>query len=303
MSKEIVLALGGGGAKGHAHIGVIRVLERAGFKIRAMAGTSAGGLWGSFYAAGYDPDQIQAAMHSADRESLYTRHPDDGPAIMGLAGVEQLIKGVLGGKTFNDLRLPFAVTAVDINTAEEIVLQEGPVLEAVLATIAVPGIFPPRWLDGRLLIDGGILDPVPVAPARRLAPDLPVVAVVLSPPVDEWINPRPPRLLDSLPFLATYLARLRIAKALNIFVRSVDIGGAMLTDLRLRVDRPEVIIRPEVPHIGLLDDVDIDEVVRLGERAGERALPLLERSCSWQAHLRRRLGLDHRPYATGFRIL
>jgi NTE family protein len=174
---------------------------------------------------------------------------------------------------------------VDLETAQRVVLQTGRVLDAILATIAVPGIFPPKMLNGHLLIDGGVLDPVPVALARALAPGIPVVAVVLSPPISEWRNPVKPRLLNSLPFLGDYIARSRVAQALNIFMRSVDIGGALLTEQLLQIEQPEVIIRPAVPQIGLLDDVDISEVARIGERAVDKALPDLLRAVSWKGKI------------------
>jgi NTE family protein len=187
------------------------------------------------------------------------------------------------------LRLPFAVTAVDLDTAQLIILSSGRLVDAILATIAVPGVFPPRIMGQRVLIDGGVIDPVPVTLARSLAPELPVVAVVLSPPIDEWVQPTPPRLLNSLPFLSTYLSRMRVAKALNVFLRSVDIGGAMLTELRLELDRPEVIIRPPVPHIGLMDDVDVGEVALLGQVGAEKELEKLNRAVGWRARVSRKL--------------
>ncbi len=287
--NEIVLALGGGGVKGHAHIGVLRVLEREGFRIRAIAGTSAGGLWGSLYAAGLSPDEIEAHMLAADRSGLYQRRVGDGPAFLGLSGVHRMLSQTLGECTFEELRLPFGVTAVDLNSARPVNILEGGVVEAVMATIAVPGVFPPVSWNGYQLIDGGVVNPVPVALARRLAPGLPVVAVVLSPPLSEWERSLHPRLLGSLPFVSQYLGRLRIAQAMNIFLRSVDIGGAMLTDLRLQLEKPEVIVRPAVPQIGLLDAVDVSAVARLGEEAAEAALPEIRRALSWQARLGRRL--------------
>jgi NTE family protein len=299
---DLALALGGGGAKGIAHVGVLRALERAGYRVGAIAGTSAGGLYGAFYAAGYTPDEIENHLCETDYGRLYGRQPGEGPAMLGLSSVHRLIQSQLGDRTFADLRLPFAVTAVDLNNAELLALKSGDLCEALMATIAVPGIFPPKVLGGRMLIDGGVLDPVPVGLARSLAPRLPVVAVVLSPPITDWVSRnRSPRLLNSLPFLAQYLGRLRIAQALNIFLRSVDMGGAMLTDLRLQLDQPEVIIRPDVAQVGLLDVVSVPDLIRLGEQAAERALPQLRRAVEWPArithHLRRMMppGKFHFP--------
>jgi len=170
-----------------------------------------------------------------------------------------------------------------------VVLRQGKVVDAVLATIAVPGVFPPAYWRGQVLVDGGVLDPVPVMVARSLAPGLPVVAVVLSPPLSGWSGSHRPRLFESLPFLAKYFTRLRVAQAFNIFVRSIDIGGAMLTELRLQVEQPDVIIRPAVSHIGLLDKVDVHEVARLGEEAALRALPAVRRAAGWRGWLARRM--------------
>ncbi len=286
---DITLALGGGGVKGNAHIGVLRVLEQSGIHVRGLAGTSAGGLWGALYAAGYHPDEIEEIFRSVDPTTIYHRRPGEGPSWLGLSGIYGILLKNLGDKTFKDLVLPFAVTAVDIDRAEQVILKQGRVMDAVLATIAVPGVFSPVTRDGRTLIDGGVLDPVPVALARSLAPELPVVAVVLSPPLNEWGGPVRPRLLNSLPFLANYIARMRITQATNIFLRSIDIGGAMLTELRLKVDKPDVIIRPAVPQIGLLDQVDIGEVARLGELAAEAALPEIQKAVSWRGWLGRRV--------------
>lgn len=293
---DIALALGGGGVKGNAHIGVLRVLDREGFKIRALSGTSAGGLWGGLYAAGFSPDAIEAQMAALDA-SIYARQSGDGPAMMGLSGVRTMLEEALGDRMIEDLPIRFCATAVDLNSAELVVLRSGRLVDVMLATIAVPGIFPPAELNGRTLIDGGVLDPVPVGLARSLAPNLPVVAVVLSPALDTWGGPQKPRLLDTLPFFATYLARLRIAQALNIFMRSVDIAGAMMTELRLQIDQPEVIIRPDVAHIGLLDAIDVMDVAMRGERAAEEALDALYREVSWRGWLSRRL--FNRPIRTG----
>lgn len=289
MSRAITLALGGGGVKGNAHLGVLRVLENNGFEVAGIAGTSAGGLWGGLYAAGLSVDQILDHAINLDYHEAYRRLPEDEPSWMGVAGLRQLLHKLLGERTFDELRFPFAVTAVDLDTAELVTIRSGKVIDAILATIAVPGVFPPAHHEGRLLVDGGVLAPVPVSLARSLAPDLPVAAVVLSPPIAHWSSASKPRLMNSLPFLARYLARLRIAQALNVFLRAIDISGAQLTELLLALEKPEVVIRPAVGDIGLLDPVDASMVAELGERAALEALPELERQMSWPNVWRRRM--------------
>jgi hypothetical protein len=124
------------------------------------------------------------------------------------------------------------------------------------------------------------MDPVPISLARALAPGLPVVAVVLSPPVDQWQNPVKPRLLSTLPFLGSYISRHRFTRALDIFMRSVDIGGALLTEQILELERPEVIIRPAVPHIGLMDPSMSQKWLALGS---VRRRLLCQSSSAWLA--------------------
>ncbi len=180
---DITLALGGGGAKGNSHIGVIRRLEKEGYKIRSVAGTSFGGLVAILYASGYTADEIEEIFISVDQGNLYGRDSHDDASLLGLAGVRKLLDSILGEKTFHDLKIPCAVTAVDVKTGTEIVISHGFLRDAVLATIALPGIFPPLHLNEWELVDGGVLNPVPVSVARMLSPDLPIVAVTLTDPL------------------------------------------------------------------------------------------------------------------------
>jgi NTE family protein len=286
---DISLALGGGGAKGNAHVGVLRCLEREGFRIRAIAGTSFGGIVAALYAAGYAPAEIEEQFCRVDQSKLYGRQPTENPSLMGLAGVSRWLDDVVDERTFEDLKLPCALTAVDLKSAREIILTEGYLKDAILATIALPGIFPSHLYQDYELVDGGVLDPVPVGPARRLAPHLPVVAVVLSTPISEPTHALPVTLTSVLPApLALGLNRLRITQALNTFLRSVDIGNRLIAELRLEADAPEVVVRPEVDDVQLLERVDVKLVAQLGDQAVEKALPELHRAVSWPSRLRRR---------------
>jgi len=286
---EISLALGGGGAKGFAHLGVLVCLERHGYQVRAIAGTSAGGIVASIYAAGYSPAEMLERFTKIDQSTLYGHRPGELPAILGVAGMNQILQEMIGERTFDQLKIPCALAAVDLATGEEVILHSGRVIDATLATMALPGIFPPHPWEGRYLVDGGILDPVPVQAARRLAPQLPIVAVVLSSLDPHPVNYLdPPAFLDALPLLRQ-VARLKVAQAFNIFMHSIDISSRQLTALRLKVDHPEIIIQPDLNHIGILDQVDILEVASRGEKAVEAALPELRRVTSWASRMKRHL--------------
>ncbi len=285
---EITLALGGGGAKGNSHIGVLRRLEKEGFNIRAVAGTSFGGIVAAVYAAGYTPDEIEDIFAEVDQTHLYGRTPEERPSLLGLAGVQKWLDQVLGGRTFADLKLPCAVVAVDLNCGCEVVLDDGPVKNAVLATIAVPGIFPAHPWHEWELVDGGVLNPVPVSAARALAPSLPVVAVSLHAPIGEPARSLGMPVPSGIPKpLLDRLAHIRYAQAFDIFMRSVDIGNRAIAAYRLAVDKPDVIIRPAVSDVELLAAVDVREVARRGDQAVEAVLPELRRMVSWTNRLRR----------------
>lgn len=287
---DITLALGGGGIRGVAHIGVLRALERHGFTVKAIAGTSAGGLVGALYAAGKTPDELESVITNLDQKKLFTRDKQDGPALLGINGLVVLLTELLGDCSFADLKIPFACTAVDTMTGRQVILHEGGVLQAVAATVAVPGVFPPVKLNGFTLIDGGVLDPVPVRLARWLAPQHAVQAVVLSPAVPRITTkatqalpiPGPKPLVDTI-------ARLRLSQALNIYLRSMEISGQATTELRLSTDQPDVIIRPNLVGIGLLDKVDPLKLIVAGERAVDDVLPEIRRSVSFSATIGRRM--------------
>lgn len=289
---DITLALGGGGSKGSSHIGVIRRLQQEGFRIKAVAGTSFGGLVAVFYGLGYSPDEMEDMLASRDQSQLYGHISNDGSSLLGLAGTTSFLQEVIGDRTFDDLKLPCVLTAADLKSGREVLLSEGSLVEAILSTIAIPGIFPPRRVDGVELVDGGTLDPVPVAAARTLAPKLPVVAVVLTVqmgnPAQTWNFPLP----ENLPLrLIARVGKMRYGQALDVFLRSYDIVTRAVTEYRLEVDKPDIIVRPQVTHINTLDRVDVHEVVRKGEEAVDAVLPELKKLFTWRKRVRRKLGL------------
>jgi NTE family protein len=287
---DITLALGGGGSRGVAHIGVLRGLEQLGCTIRAVAGSSAGGIVAAVYAAGYSPDEIAERFARVDQSRLLRPSFSEGPGLLGLSTAARVLEEVLGKRTFADLRIPCALTSVDVKSGQELILTEGRLLDAVLATIALPAIFPPQERGPYQLVDGGVLDPVPVRAARALAPSLPVVAVVLTPLIEPAGGFAHLGLPIRLPGpIAERITRLHLAQVFNIFIESMDAEARMLTELRLQLDTPEVVIRPEVGGIGLLDRVDVQALVGIGEQAAAASLPEIKRVLSWSRRIQRRV--------------
>ena len=216
----MALALGGGGVRGYAHLGVLAVLEEAGVPIRGLAGSSAGALAAAAWAFGHkDPWRVHEAIF--DREvaelsragslralaRLFTAFRR--PAVVATDRIEEGLKALFGEARLEESPIPLAIQAADLLTGEAVVLREGPVWKAVLASMAIPGLFPPVALMGRLLVDGDVAEKVPVRAAKALFPK--VVAVdVSNPPPKE-----PPRTALEAALLAGEASRRRL-KALAL---------------------------------------------------------------------------------------
>jgi NTE family protein len=250
---------------------------------------------GILYASGYSPDELQSVFEKVDQSQLYGRDSEDGPALLGLAGARKWLDQVVGERTFAALRIPCAVTAVDTKTGGEVILSEGRLKDAILATIALPGVFPPHRLGDMELMDGGVLDPVPVSVARMLSPDLPVVAVTLNDPMDKPMRPYIIPIPNVVPRqIAERITRMHFAQAYDIFMRAVDINSRAMAHFRLQMEAPDVIIRPNVHEIDLLQNVVVADVVKLGEQAVEEVLPQLKRATSWGQRVKK-IFLGKRP--------
>ena len=287
MAKNIVLALGGGGVRGIAHLGVVQCLLDNEYEIVGIAGTSAGGLFGAPLAAQVPPRDILAAVIEFFKSPNFRRNPSDPPSLIGTTGIERVLTKFIEGKTFKDLPIKFSVTAVSFKTGKEVVISEGDVMKAVLATISIPGVFPTRGED--MLVDGGVLDPVPVRPARALDPSLPVIAVPLhTKPADFSPMLASTVIIDQIPeAIVDRLTRTRIGEALRNMNAGVELGSDQLTELNLEVTKPDVVVRPLVGHYGTLQKVDATELFDEGYRAMEEQLPALVDALSFVKTVKR----------------
>ena len=267
---KVGLALSGGGARGLAHIGVLKVLEQEGVPIDFLAGTSMGGIIAASYAAGLGVDYMAEEARRMGRLRNMIRLMDRSlPARLGLfegQKVQQYLASHLGDITFDDLRIPLALVAVDLESGEEVVLRSGSVVEALRATISLPGVFAPFRLDGRLLVDGGVLNNLPADVVRRMGAEV-VIAVNVS------LN------LGELPPLVEveeqHLPLTQIPLIIETLRRTVAIMETHICAQKLAEARPEVLIRPQ-----LGDDISLlggfaraPECMAAGEEAAKAALP------------------------------
>ena len=267
---RIALALAGGAARGLAHIGVLEVLEREGLRPAAIAGSSMGGLIGALSAAGLDAASIAALA----RGFHFPRRFIPG-GLLGWSQIFPTAVPVLRGLRFEQLAIPLAVTAVDLERGQQVVLREGSVLEAVRATCAVPGVMPPEKIDGRWLVDGGLVNILPVDVAWAAEPD---AVIAVKPRAHDG---RGLRYLDSR--LAALVARVgrvlpnpATAKlSFEVLVRAAEIALDATATLAASMSGPALLIEPDVVDLGLRDFGRADQAIEAGRRAAEAALPAL----------------------------
>ena len=179
--KKVGLALGSGSARGFAHIGVIRVLEAEGIPIDCIAGTSIGAIVGALYASG-SLSKGEEFLQDFDWKDM-TALLDPLFPVSGLLGgkrIEKLMHSFLGARRIEEFSIPFAAVATDVASGREVVFRQGDAVKAVRASMSLPGIFAPVFLENRFLVDGALVSPVPVETARALGADV-VIAVNLAP--------------------------------------------------------------------------------------------------------------------------
>jgi NTE family protein len=255
------LALGGGGARGLAHVGVLRVLEREGLRPRAIAGTSMGSIVGALYAAGVDADDLAATLDLLDLKGVagvtkFNLKPD---SVLSADAFEARIREVLPS-TFDELQVPFAAVAADLITGERVVITTGDLPRAVRASMSIPVVFEPVRIGEYLFVDGGIVDPVPVDAARQIGGD-PVVAADVGPLAPPGSGPR-----GSKPLL-----NADAPTVVQVGTRSFDIAGHWLS--RPGLSTAAAVIAPNVSSYSMADFFDGPAIVAEGLRATRAQMP------------------------------
>lgn len=258
---KIGLALGSGGAKGLAHIGVIKSLETNNIPIHFIAGASIGSLIGAHYAAHKDVKKLEELIFDFDRSKGFQLFDPAwrGGLIKGRKA-EQFIKDILEGATFDDMKIPYAAVATDINTAETVTFREGDIVKAIRTSISVPAFFQPVFYKKRLLADGGLSNPVPVDVVRAMGADI-VIAVNLD-------NVYVERALDALPPLSKIPLH-----SINILRHNLAMHSASKADI--------VIAPKDVHQVGLLglnyvfSNEKAQTIIHAGEEAAEEHMSYL----------------------------
>jgi NTE family protein len=276
MPPKIGLVLGGGGSRGIAHIGVLQVLTREQIPIDLIIGTSMGAIVGALFALGIPPADLERYFSKWQGNTLFSMNLFSARARQRV--VQEQIETVMKGKTFADLAIPTVVMAVDMNTGREVALKEGLVTPALLASSAVPAVFPTVEIDGMQLADGGVIDSLATHVAFYEGAEK-VIAVDIYPQLEQngWSDPLGAIMGVDLPF--NLLASNPISKSpsmVSSLWRSIRIMTWNLHATRISAHPPDVLLRPDVGRYGSLDFKDVKSPLAAGIAEAERCLPQIK---------------------------
>jgi len=270
---DIGLVLGGGGARGLAHIGVLRALEELGHRPVAIAGCSIGAVIGALAAAGRSPEYIEDLARSLRRRDLI--EIGKSGAIFGNEKIGKYIEPHLPA-TFEELEIPLKVTAVDCQRGQLVVLGTGELVSSVLASSAIPGLLSPVFHGDRIFLDGGVLNNLPVDVVRTMT-EGPVVAVDVAVPHNRELNFQDEQSLRER--ISGLFDRTHQWLTIELFLKAFDVPVRLITQSLLALHPPEVLIRPRLdPHFRLEDFDRLDEALEAGDRAAKEALQEVGRS-------------------------
>lgn len=306
MPGKIGLALGSGAARGWAHIGVIDALIEKGIRIEYVAGTSMGALVGAVYASKKIDILADVARRLDWRQVIYhfleISFPRSG--LIDGTKVEAFVRRYVQLCDIRDLPVPFCAVATDVQTGGEVIIDEGDIIEAVRASISTPGIFTPVIRKGRVLVDGGLVNPVPVDVVRKMGADF-VIAVDVSHFVKKEESDKqhraslakeqaipasgpagdiPGRILQRIrrkfadldlsarAYTRQWMKESVLPNIFDVMGNSIRIMEAQITESRLKIDRPDVLIRPRVGHLSFMDFHRAEEAIAEGRKAALKQL-------------------------------
>ncbi|MFW5850281.1 MAG: patatin-like phospholipase family protein [Spirochaetota bacterium] len=259
------LALGGGAARGLAHLGVLKALDEAGLRADYVCGTSAGSIVAALYAGGYSWEEIAEVTRALDwGDFIQPVFPKLG--LVRAERLERRLEDLLGDRRIEDLGIPFRAVTVDLVSAGQYVIDSGPVARAVRASCSIPGIFEPVELDGRVLVDGGVLNDVPADVCLEMGADY-VIAVDLNSDIVQ--NRKPENLFNVI-----------------MFSFAVMVRGNRMSPTRQNT-RNVKLIAPNLSDFNYHNLKRIDELMQRGEDAMRSALPDLMRTLKRRRIVRR----------------
>lgn len=259
---RIALVLGGGAARGFAHVGVLRVLEQEKIPVDLIVGTSVGSLIGALYAEERNSFELEWTAFKLEKEDLFDYGVMNVVTGMSFAAGERLERWVadkVKAKNIEEMKVPFAAVATDLNWGTRVVLDRGPVAKAVRASSAIPGVFPPVQHMGKILVDGGVVDNIPISVAREKGADL-VVAVDIS----------------------ENLGNTNIRNVIDVVLQATNIMFALNVEHSKR--GADVLVTPRIGDVTMLDFGQKKRCMQAGIEATREAVPRIRQAITeWKA--------------------
>ncbi|MDO8886499.1 patatin-like phospholipase family protein [Candidatus Oleimmundimicrobium sp.] len=287
---KVGLVLSGGGAKGVAHLGVLKVLEKENIPIDMIVGTSIGALIGGIYASEMNIEEMEKIALNMNWKQLLRLTDLTKPttALVNGQKIENFINSLVNNKTFDDTRIPFAAIAVDAISGKEAILTRGHVTDAIRASISTPVVFSPVKRGNKLLIDGGVINPLPADVARKMGADVVIAVNLLTEAstknrfshLPETSNRKIvtkevtkkgfPEIVYSR-MITSVKKRFRPPTVFQLAMRAVDLMQRELSEAKLKY--ASLVIAPQVEDVSYYDFSKAKEIITLGERAAEKAIP------------------------------
>lgn len=241
--KKVGLALGGGGARGLAHIGVLKILEKYKIPVDCISGTSMGAVIGALYSAEPDANKLEKKAFEIDWKNIFDYTIPNYGLIRG-GEIEKVLNKKLGNLKFKDLKIPLFVTAFDIENKQEIIFHKGNVVKAVRASIAIPGVFVPVENKGRILVDGGLTDVIPTEILKKEGMDIIIAVNVNS------VKEKKPSLKEEA-FPAS--GKKKIPGIIYTINKSLQIMGSKAAKAELKNDKADFVIDINLENLNTLD--------------------------------------------------
>ena len=257
MTPKIGLALGAGGARGLAHVGGIQVLEEHNIPIDMVAGSSIGSLVGALFAMGHDGETL-ARFAQLCREKFFYDFTVSKMGIIQGNKIKELLYLLTQRKRFEELPIPLTIVATDLLSGEKVLFREGLIADAIRASISIPGIFVPVKMNDRLLVDGSVVDRVPVSVVKQMGADM-IIAVDIS----------------------TLKKNVQVNSIIDVMLQSIDIMQYEM--VRFHELNADIVIRPNVSEYSWRSFEYVSELIQLGREATENQLAKIKKKiASWK---------------------
>lgn len=282
---KIGIALGSGGAKGLAHIGILKVLEKHGITPDLVTGASMGAIIGAGYCLGMPIKEIEKKAHELLAENsifMPSNFHYFHESLIRLEDMRKVFYEFVGDSTFEDCKIPFITIGLDLEEGKEVRMEKGRLLESVEASSAIPGIFPPVFIDGKYMVDGALLNPTPVDCLREKNMDIVIGIRTENLTSRQYISAmvwdkfyKKPGEMKTTKHGMLEQAKINLNLMVHILMRTIEVARDLNEKIAILTGHPDIMIEPYTMDMGMLQFERINEAIKAGEEAAEKQMPKL----------------------------